>query len=182
MVLLSVSLSSGLFWVFMLIAFGVGYLVSGMFTKNKFRSELEKCRLEKSMLLNNVKEGADTSLSSNTIKAVQTRGRSGRAIKATEIKVPQKRIIQAKLNFEKIGEAGPEQANDLKQIDGIGPFLEKRLNEIGIYTYRQLSRLEEDDIKTLTAALEFFPGRIERDKWLEQAAVLAKKYPQTKTV
>lgn len=182
MVLLAMNFGSGIFWAFMILAFGVGYFMARLFTRNKFKSELEKCRLEKSMLLNNVEDEEGEITSPNTIKAVQTRGRSGMAVKVPEVKVSQKRILKARLNFDKIGTASAEEANDLKMIEGIGPFLEEKLNAAGIFTFHQLSRLEKEDIVTLTALLEFFPGRIERDNWLEQAQKLSKKYPVSKEV
>ena len=38
-----------------------------------------------------------------------------------------------------------------------------------IYTFEQISQLDEELIETLTNAIEFFPGRIERDDWVGQA-------------
>mgnify|MGYP000751872384 CR=1 FL=1 len=61
----------------------------------------------------------------------------------------------------------------LKQINGIGPFIEEKLNDLGIYTFEQVSQLDEGLIETLTAAIEFFPGRIERDEWVLQAQNLS---------
>lgn len=180
MEILSMNFSSGIFWAFMILSFGAGYLVSGMFTRNKFKSELDKCRLEKSMLLNNVNNVPGELNSPNPIKAVQTRGRSGLAVKVPEVNMPQKKIITARLNFDRIGEATEELSNDLKMIDGIGPFIENKLNTIGVYTFLQISRLEKEDIDIITELLEFFPGRIERDNWKQQAAKLAKKYPVTR--
>ena len=56
--------------------------------------------------------------------------------------------------------------------NGIGPYIEQRLNEIGIYNYDQISRFKEEDIRVLTELIDFFPGRIERDNWIAQAASL----------
>ena len=70
--------------------------------------------------------------------------------------------------------------DDLTLIDGIGPFLEKKLNEIGIFTYSQLAALPNDQIPQLTRAIGHIPGRIERDNWTGQAAQLAGK-PQDRT-
>lgn len=68
-----------------------------------------------------------------------------------------------------IAMASKDERDDLKQINGIGPFIEEKLNDLGIYTFEQVSQLDEDLIVTLTAAIEFFPGRIERDEWVGQA-------------
>ena len=73
----------------------------------------------------------------------------------------------------KIAYATVAEKDDLKKIQGIGPFIEEKLNDLGIYTFAQLSQFDESMIPTLTAAIEFFPGRIERDEWIGQADRLA---------
>lgn len=67
--------------------------------------------------------------------------------------------------------AGDEEAvdDDLKKIRGIGPKLEGLLKEMGITSYRQIARFELEDIGHVAAALGAFPGRIERDNWMEGA-------------
>jgi predicted flap endonuclease-1-like 5' DNA nuclease len=62
-----------------------------------------------------------------------------------------------------------EERDDLKQINGIGPFIEEKLNDLGIYTFEQISQLDDDLVETLTTAIEFFLDRIERDDWVGQA-------------
>lgn len=79
------------------------------------------------------------------------------------------------LNFTRIGVASVAIADDLKEIMGIGPFLEKKLHAIGIYTFRQIANFTREDIDTVNDIIEFFPGRIERDNWVRQAAELTKK-------
>ena len=65
--------------------------------------------------------------------------------------------------------------DDLKKVHGIGPVIEKTLKGLGITSYRQVARFEPDDIAYVTAALEGFPGRIERDDWMGSAAALHKE-------
>lgn len=79
------------------------------------------------------------------------------------------------INFSRIGIASAAEADDLKDIMGIGPFLEKKLHVIGIYTYRQIAHFTKEDIDTINDIIEFFPGRIERDNWVRQAAELMKE-------
>ncbi|WP_298912248.1 NADH-quinone oxidoreductase subunit NuoE [uncultured Algimonas sp.] len=68
------------------------------------------------------------------------------------------------------------QADDLKKIKGIGPVLERELNEGGIYYYRQIGAWKVADIKTVEReALGRHPGRIKREGWVKQAKALAKK-------
>ncbi|HEV8514853.1 MAG TPA: hypothetical protein VGQ59_16325 [Cyclobacteriaceae bacterium] len=68
----------------------------------------------------------------------------------------------------------PDEKNDLTKIKGVGPFIEKRLNMIGIYTFQQLAELSPEMIDRVGAAIEFFPHRIIRDDWVGQAKVFAK--------
>lgn len=72
-------------------------------------------------------------------------------------------------NFSEVSE---NQNDDLTKLDGIGPYIEQRLNDIGIYNYEQLSKLNTEDIHKITELIDFFPGRIERDNWVSQAQLL----------
>ncbi len=64
------------------------------------------------------------------------------------------------------------QADDLKRISGVGPLLEQKLNELGIYHFDQLAELTPDNIRWVDGKLRF-RGRIERERWIEQAKLLA---------
>ena len=80
----------------------------------------------------------------------------------------------SELNFDRIGRATAHDADDLKVIAGVGPFLEKKLHAIGIYTFRQIASFTKEDVEKVNDIIEFFPGRIERDNWVGQAEELAK--------
>lgn len=75
--------------------------------------------------------------------------------------------------FERLKKPDGE-ADDLKAITGVGPVLEKSLNEYGIYHYRQISGLKKAEIAEIDEALNL-KGRMERDDWVKQAKELAKK-------
>ncbi|MEL6717357.1 MAG: helix-hairpin-helix domain-containing protein [Bacteroidota bacterium] len=64
------------------------------------------------------------------------------------------------------------EKDDLTLINGVGPFLEKKLNEVGVYTYAQVSAWSTDEVSQITRDIGFFPGRIEQDNWVGQAARL----------
>lgn len=64
------------------------------------------------------------------------------------------------------------EKDELTKIDGIGPFIEKKLNEIGIVSFRQIAKFDDAEIEKITKAIEFFPGRIKRDDWVGQAKEL----------
>jgi predicted flap endonuclease-1-like 5' DNA nuclease len=65
--------------------------------------------------------------------------------------------------------------DDLTLINGIGPFIEKKLNDIGFYTYNDVARWTTEDIERITAQIQFFPGRIQQDNWVGQAAALLQR-------
>lgn len=73
------------------------------------------------------------------------------------------------VNFDRIGRATAAEADDLKDIIGVGPFLERKLHSLGIYTFRQVANFTKEDVDTINSIIEFFPGRIERDNWVEQS-------------
>ncbi len=65
------------------------------------------------------------------------------------------------------------KADNLKSISGIGPKLEMTLNDLGIYHFDQIAawtRAETDWIDDYLS----FKGRVERDRWIEQAGNLSK--------
>jgi small subunit ribosomal protein S2 len=58
--------------------------------------------------------------------------------------------------------------DDLTKLNGVGPQLEKKLNDAGIYHYWQLAAMKPEDAKKIDADLKLH-GRIERDGWIAQA-------------
>ena len=59
--------------------------------------------------------------------------------------------------------------DDLKAIKGIGGVIEKILNEMGIFTYRQIASFSQEDMERIARELGVFTDRIQRDNWVEQA-------------
>jgi predicted flap endonuclease-1-like 5' DNA nuclease len=75
---------------------------------------------------------------------------------------------------------GAGAPDDLKLIVGVGPVLERMLQQLGVATYRQIARWSERDIDEFDARLHEFPGRIRRDAWVTQARALHQsKYGET---
>ncbi|MGD0581472.1 MAG: hypothetical protein ABR974_00850 [Bacteroidales bacterium] len=79
---------------------------------------------------------------------------------------------QGRIYYDRLGIAHKHEANNLTLIDGLGMWVEERLNTLGIYTFEQISRLTNTDIITITEVLEIIPGRIEKDDWVGQAKML----------
>jgi predicted flap endonuclease-1-like 5' DNA nuclease len=64
------------------------------------------------------------------------------------------------------------RADDLKRIVGIGPVNERRLNALGIWHFDQIAAWSIAEAAWVGEHLSF-PGRIEREHWVEQARKLA---------
>jgi len=64
--------------------------------------------------------------------------------------------------------------DDLQTIKGIGPFIEEKLNALGIYMFVQIARMTPELEEEVNVAIEFFPGRVKRDEWVKQAKELTK--------
>src|SRR5262249_35925121 len=66
--------------------------------------------------------------------------------------------------------------DDLRQITGIGPKIQRTLNDLGIYHFDQIAAWTQKEIDWVNTSLSF-AGRIERDKWVAQARELSKSRP-----
>ena len=71
--------------------------------------------------------------------------------------------------------SGPRDggADNLKEIKGVGPKLEKLLNSLGVYHFDQVAGWSADEVAWVDANLEGFKGRVSRDDWVGQARILA---------
>ena len=59
---------------------------------------------------------------------------------------------------------------------GIGPVLNAKLREMGVTTFAQVAAWSAAEAERIGNELDF-PGRIERENWIEQARTLhAQKY------
>jgi len=73
---------------------------------------------------------------------------------------------------KKAAPAAADGADDLKQLSGVGPALEKKLLEAGVTTFAQIAAWTEADVAEMDEKPSF-KGRIEREGWIEQAKTLA---------
>jgi molybdopterin-containing oxidoreductase family membrane subunit len=78
--------------------------------------------------------------------------------------------------LSKLGAFDPatDKADDLKKVKGIGPKMEKTLNQIGIFTFAQVSKMTNTEYDLLDEITGSFPGRAQRDDWAGQAGKLNK--------
>ncbi len=71
-----------------------------------------------------------------------------------------------------IGKGSASKKDDLKQIKGVGPKLEKILNDFGIYNFEQVSKMKAKEYDLVDSLLSAFKGRGKRDDWAGQAKKL----------
>lgn len=128
-------------------------------TISKLESDLETCKAEKEILIS----------------------ASGEQI-ALDIDMPDEMTKEdADVAFTKhLEEASKgiklDYEDDLKEISGVGPKMEKMLKDFGVQTFYQLSKFDENGVAVLNAKLDGFAGRIQRDNWVGQAIELHDKH------
>ena len=84
--------------------------------------------------------------------------------------------------FDTLAEANQDQhaaangndddVDDLQRIKGVGPAIEKTLNRLGFYRFRQIAGMSEVDIDRVANELRGFRSRIYREDWIGQARLL----------
>lgn len=88
---------------------------------------------------------------------------------------PAKAAAKAEASKAEAKKAAPKAtagSDDLKQLSGVGPALEKKLHEAGVTSFAQIAAWGEAEIAEFDEKLSF-KGRIEREGWVEQAKALA---------
>ena len=69
-------------------------------------------------------------------------------------------------------DAATQTADDLKLISGVGPKMEEKLHQLGIFTFEQVSKMTDKEYDLLDSIIDEFPGRAKRDDWAGQASKL----------
>ena len=164
------------FWI--LGAFLIGLYFGRVIGKN---SKKAKTSVFEDITLN---ESLDLTHDVSKIRATKTFERGGKETVKTIIEpkeeIAETEIIEIKetkvketkideLNFSHIGKATIDEKDDLTKIKGIGPCIEQKLNGIGIYTFKQISNFNTNDITKITDLIKYFPNSIEKYDWVGQA-------------
>lgn len=82
-------------------------------------------------------------------------------------------IIGIDAHHDRALDAAPAPADELTLLKGLGPKAAAQLNALGITRFDQLAALSPVQADTLDNAMGAFKGRVARDKWVEQARLLA---------
>lgn len=103
-----------------------------------------------------------------TVKAAKSAASKPRTAKSSETKA-----AAAKPKPAKAKPKAATVADNLKQIKGVGPQIEAKLNAAGINSFAQIAAWTKKEQADFAEQLSF-AGRIEREDWVNQAKILAK--------
>lgn len=67
---------------------------------------------------------------------------------------------------------GAGMRDDLKEIEGVGPVLEKVLNGLNVWTFKQIAHWDDAKTAEVSANLPSFKDRIGREDWIGQSRQL----------
>ena len=94
-------------------------------------------------------------------------------IKQPETAAPAEKLVKTETKPELLKRPRSGIGDDLKLIWGVGPKLEKMLNDMGVWHFDQIASWTKAELKWIDERLEGFKGRAERDEWVMQAKKLA---------
>jgi len=159
--------------IMLIVAFAIGFIIAWLLRKReaarlarleadntKMKDQINQLEEERAHLI--TRSGALEAELDQYVKSKQT---------AQNVEAPTEMKQSDLDNAKRLGfvPAKAVHKDDLKLISGVGPFIEQKLNNLGIYTFEQISGFSKETIEKVTHAIEFFPGRIERDHWVDQA-------------
>jgi len=161
--------------VLMLGAFSIGYFFAYYYQKSKYVKRISNLRQKLS-------DQAGVDIEDPNLEETLPDEDIQIAAKAKKKRLAQDELdkTRTELDFERIGYASYEDADDLQKIIGIGPYTEEKLNTIGIYTFDQISKFNTRDIEIVTERIQFFPDRIVNDNWVAKAKLLQETKQQIK--
>ena len=105
---------------------------------------------------------------------MEERNKPEKPIAKAEEKPPEVEVDKMVMPRSRFTPSTWQTKDDLKLISGIGPAIERKLNDLGIYSFEQLSQLTPEMVVQVEESIKFFPDRIGRDNWIGQAAALMK--------
>lgn len=82
-------------------------------------------------------------------------------------------VTEAVAEVEEEAPTSAPTADDLTQINGLGPKMAERLNDQGVTTFVQLSQLSDEVLDNLNQAIRGFASTYARKEFKEQAQALA---------
>jgi len=83
-------------------------------------------------------------------------------------------LSAGQIKWAQIGKAGDRKSDDLTMIKGVDAGTEKKLKVLGIRTFDQISRMDNETAEAVNGALGMMPGRVSKMMWADQAKTLKK--------
>jgi predicted flap endonuclease-1-like 5' DNA nuclease len=180
--------------IFLLVAVGVGFLF-GWFARGCLEpepqthniSEIEvKPELKEVKPIEEVKTTSEVE-AQESVKEAEVNATSVEATKEEkqeeQVKEPENKVsevIETKVEEETskedaspvlLTEARKEGKDKLSTIRGIGPVIEKTLNDLGVYHFDQIASWSEEEQLWIGTQIAF-PKRVMREEWVKQAQEL----------
>ena len=138
--------------------------------KNLFEDQMEKLKIANDKLLTEVMQYKsklpEPKLEPQAVAESKPKKKSKGKEKDIFHKIKKRSAL---IDFKRIGKSSEKKKDDLKQIHGVGPFIEKKLNALGIYKFEQIARLEDDDLMEIIRIIELPTGVVKGRNWIDQA-------------
>jgi predicted flap endonuclease-1-like 5' DNA nuclease len=95
---------------------------------------------------------------------------------ATEIADAVEDVVDQFVGIDSHPTAAPAKGpgDTLTQLKGLGPKAASILNDLGVTRFEQIGSWNDADVDAIDAQMGAFKGRIRRDRWVDQAKLLAK--------
>jgi molybdopterin-containing oxidoreductase family membrane subunit len=77
--------------------------------------------------------------------------------------------------LKSVGPGSVENRDDLKKLSGVGPALESTLNNTGIWSFDQVSKMTKKEYDIVDGLIGNFSGKAEKEDWAGQARKLMNK-------
>jgi predicted flap endonuclease-1-like 5' DNA nuclease len=84
-------------------------------------------------------------------------------------------LSAAQIKWAQIGKAGDRKSDNLMLIKGVDAETQKKLKVLGIRTFDQLSKMDNETAEAVNGALGLMPGRVSKMMWADQAKTLKKR-------
>ena len=94
----------------------------------------------------------------------------------TEIADAVEDVVDQFVGIQSHAKAEPAKGpgDTLTQLKGLGPKAASILNDLGVTSFAQIASWNDADVAAIDAQMGAFKGRISRDRWVDQAKLLAK--------
>jgi len=138
-------------------------------------------QLQESLVTRNHQiSGMDTELQATRLKAeklLEKLDRWKQRVAPLAEKLREQQVLIRRLQEDEKSPSGSVDSSDdspdnLQKIRGIGPALERRLNNSGIHRFQQIAQMSEKELANIAAELAISPTLAARDGWIKQACEL----------